>query len=71
MRNKKKVTVAIDKNGKMLVDFQGFAGDQCFKEAAKLEEILAQLGVEADINSRVKKPQIPESEGPTSTKEGA
>ena len=70
MRSKKKITVAIDKNGKMLVDFQGFVGKQCFEEAARLEELLMKLGVEADIANRTKKPQIPEFEGPTSTKEG-
>ncbi len=71
MASKKKITVAIDTNGKMMVDFHGFTGSKCFEEAAKIEELLAELGVESNIANRTKKPQIPETEDPTSAKEGA
>ena len=62
----KKITVVIsNKTGKIVVDFEGFPGDDCFTEAQKLKEKLAELGIEIDSKILERKtPQIPEVENP-------
>ncbi len=62
----KKITVVIGKNGKMLVDYSGYSGDECFEEAKKLKAHLKALGLELEDEAAERKPpEIPEMEGET------
>lgn len=67
----KKIKVVLDKQGKVAVDFEGFAGADCFHEAERLEKILAGFGIQTKIDSRtVKPPRVPERENPNRNREG-
>lgn len=45
----KKIIIAMDKNGNILFDFDGFPGQTCYDELQKLIENLKKLGVEVEI----------------------
>lgn len=51
----KKITIVMDEKGNMSVDFSGFGGDRCLKEAERLVEKLKEGGIEIDIKSLTKK----------------
>lgn len=41
----KKVEVRVDRDGRVLTEFSGFAGDTCIDEAEKLRAVLAGFGL--------------------------
>jgi len=53
----KEVKIIIDKNGKITIDFNGFVGDDCFKEREKLQKLLRKYGLEIDIEHEERKPE--------------
>lgn len=55
----KTVTIAIQGNGKILTDFEGFSGDECYGEAERLNRALRVLGVEP-TDPEVQ-PKVPEA----------
>lgn len=51
----KKVTVIVQKDGKMAMSFDGFPGNSCYDEARKIQAHLKSLGVEVDCESLIPK----------------
>ena len=60
----KKVTIVIDrKTGDVAHDFEGFQGDDCFAEAARIKAKLAKRGIvlgEGEVVRKETPPAIPE-----------
>jgi hypothetical protein len=46
MLNNVGVQVTIDKEGKIKIEYDGFAGDACYKTGDELKGLLARLGVQ-------------------------
>ncbi len=51
-----KIEVEIGPDGKIKMEFIGFAGDECYDEAERVQGILSGLGVKADVLSTHRKP---------------
>lgn len=45
----RRITVEIDKDGKVRVLYQGFQGGACFEEAKKLYELLKRQGLDVRL----------------------
>lgn len=45
----RKITMGIDNKGEITTDLEGFAGDNCYREAQSLTEELKGLGVNVDV----------------------
>jgi len=50
----KQVKILIQNNGKILIRYQGFKGEECFTEAEKIYKLLAQKGINIEIE-KIKK----------------
>lgn len=51
----KSIDIMVNEEGKVKVDFGGFAGKGCYIEAGKLIEMLKSNGIEVDIENVVDK----------------
>jgi len=51
----KRIGVFVADSGEMKFDFAGFQGDACFLEAQKLNELLAENGIEMEAISVTEK----------------
>lgn len=56
--SEKKVTVIVDKNGKMAMSFEGFEGSSCYDEARRIQTHLKSLGIEVDCESLIPKESV-------------
>jgi len=51
----RKIEVSIGDDGQVEVEFIGFAGDDCFDEAERLQDVLARMGLKVDVQDIVTK----------------
>lgn len=51
-----RIEVAITSEGKMKMEFVGFAGEDCFDEAERIQKALAGFGIKTDVVNTVRKP---------------
>jgi hypothetical protein len=51
-----RVEVEITPEGKMKMEFIGFAGEDCFDEAERIQNALVALGIRTDVVNTVRKP---------------
>ena len=49
--------VMVTKDGKVVVEGIGYVGDQCLSDLAKIQQVLASLGVQVKIEMQQKKPE--------------
>jgi ketol-acid reductoisomerase len=49
----REVWVEIDREGKVKILYRGFVGDECFKEAQRIYELLKAQGVEVTVEQVV------------------
>jgi hypothetical protein len=45
----KEIRIEVDRNGRVKILYSGFVGDECFKEASKLYNLLKSKGVDVSI----------------------
>ena len=68
----KKIVVAIDKQGRLVTDFDGFQGEDCFAEADELQKKLEELGVKIKVETRKRKPpKVAERQEDSSTQQNS
>lgn len=51
-----KIEVEITSEGRLKMEFTGFAGDECYDEAERIEGMLAELGIRAKVLQTERKP---------------
>ncbi len=51
-----RIEVEITSEGRLKMEFSGFAGDECYDEAEKIEAMLAELGIRARVLQTERKP---------------
>ena len=51
-----RVEIAIDPEGKMKMEFIGFAGEECYDEAERIQKALAGLGIKTSAVETMRKP---------------
>lgn len=54
----KKITIIVDEDGEIKRDFQGFNGDDCLKEAKKIDEVMEDAGIIIENKKIRKKTQL-------------
>ena len=50
-----RIEVRIDEQGRVHVEFSGFAGDACLEEAERLQRALVALGVKVSVDDLIMK----------------
>lgn len=45
------ITIVVDKNCRLQIDFSGFQGSTCYSEHTKLAHILAKFGIEEKVEN--------------------
>ena len=53
----RRIVLRIRPDGKVVTDYQGFVGDECFAEAAKLKRRLAEKGIRYEEEKVETKPE--------------
>lgn len=55
----RKITIIMTKDGKRVIDFHGFKGNECFDKADEIYKRLRELGIDVDIKEISPKTDTP------------